>query len=313
MSYRNWLVAVIVLTAILAGCGKKEKKAEENSPFPEQTETAEVASADTGDIFDEFYEDVETETDTQSESWEEPAPRETFSTEESYSEDSYSTTDDFEYTPQFVTDGRYVVQVSCVGPRPIAEAQVRKLENMGYPAYIAEVESPTPELLGTYYRIRIGGFSAVSDAKEFGEQAMIPAGYNYWVDNRSNDNIGMGGYGLGEGTAGEYNSSYESQSNYGYSSEYGGDYESSSTTEGSTGWDQSSTTPQATPASTSESSWGEEPAATPAETTTPVAEDNSWGETTPGATEESTEDAAGETSPATEESGDQWDDWGDDW
>jgi hypothetical protein len=324
MSYKSWLAVTIVLTALLAGCGKKEKNTQETSPIPELSETTQAGSSDTGDIFDEFYDDVGTEKTVD----EQPVAEETFSTS------------DYGYTPQFVPDGRYVVQVSCVGPHSIAEAQVRKLEDKGYPAYIAEVENPTPDLIGTYYRIRIGGFTGVSEAREFGNQVLVPAGYDYWVDNRANDNVGMSGYGLGGGTESDYG--YSDQS---YSSE-SESYESSSTSQ-SDSWGQTEsssqpagqtadtyqteTSPEATPASTSEDTWSEEPAAEPTATetattsepaateasttaetaTTPVDE---GGVQEPAATEEASGgEAATESAPAAEGGGDEWDDWGDDW
>lgn len=321
MSYKNWLGVgmAVMLTALAVGCGKKEK--EETTPVPELSETTGAGTSDTGDIFDEFYDDLDSKDAAMKES------EETFSTS------------DFGYTPEFVPDGRYVVQVSCVGPRSIAEAQVNKLENQGYPAYIAEVENPTPDLIGTYYRIRIGGFTGVSKAKEFGEQALMPAGYDFWVDNRANDNVGMGGYGLGESSGGDY----------GYSSETSGGYETSTTE--SSSWGETETAAEATPASTSEDTWGEEPAATtaesdtweetgstaeatpastsedtwseaPAETateTTSGGTDDGWGEE-PAASEQPSEGTAAETAPAAqegsggqEEGGEEWDDWGNDW
>lgn len=87
-------------------------------------------------------------------------------------------------------DGRYVLQVSCVASSELAEKIAKKLEKTGYPVYIAEVQNPTPQLIGNYFRIRIGGFSDRNSAKAFGDSQLTPNGFSFWVDTRSNDNIG---------------------------------------------------------------------------------------------------------------------------
>ncbi|MBD3321634.1 MAG: hypothetical protein GF350_11120 [Chitinivibrionales bacterium] len=195
MNSRHILVFVIVVAMIaVQGCGKKEKDMEENNEFaaPQVEQQAEDA-----DIFDEFYD--ETKTDDAAE------------TEETFSTTSQSA----EYSDvRFSESGRYVVQVSCVASPALADNLAGKLTDRGFPAYTAEVSNPTPELTGTYYRVRVGGFDGVSQAKSFGENKLAPLGYNYWVDNRSNDNIGMEGYGLGSGqssgTYEDYSSGYSS-------------------------------------------------------------------------------------------------------
>ncbi len=172
MHLKDLFGLILILCILFCGCSKK-KQAEEI----DNTEIENVASEEkSDDIFDEFYED-------EGEKKPEPEPEEFRSSS----------------TPDFNPDGRYVVQVSCVLSKRLAEDVVAKLENKGYPTYIAEVDNPTADLIGTYQRIRIGGFNGVSQAKDFAENYLAQDGYEYWVDNRSNDNVGMGGYeGLGE-------------------------------------------------------------------------------------------------------------------
>ncbi len=167
---------------ILNGCGGKKETTPEQS-----AQTANESS--TEELFDEFYDSSD---DT--------------GAEESYADNVDDVIDDDVVeeiideipTPSFSQDGRYVVQISCVASEAIAEDVARKLENSGYPVYVAEVQNPTPQLLGTYFRIRIGGFDNLTDAKNFGEDHLIPTGFEYWLDNRSNDNLGIGDFGLGE-------------------------------------------------------------------------------------------------------------------
>jgi hypothetical protein len=86
--------------------------------------------------------------------------------------------------------GRYVVQVSVFKSRRMADNMKEKLSAMGYPSYVAEVNDPVPELIGTYYRVRIGRFAGLSEARAFGENILQPQQYDFWVDLKSNDNIG---------------------------------------------------------------------------------------------------------------------------
>src|SRR3989339_1532958 len=87
------------------------------------------------------------------------------------------------YTPNFSDNGKYVVQVSVFVSRKAANRLATKFTEEGYAAYVAEVQNPTGDLTGTYYRVRIGNFSGVSDAKDFGENVVADMGYNFWIDN----------------------------------------------------------------------------------------------------------------------------------
>lgn len=185
MSLKNLMFLSLILCITLFGCGKKKGK--DAGAAIDSLETASLTE-ESDDIFEEFYEDEKKE-------------------EKKEEVKKKSGINDFPTSsqPEFNPNGRYVVQVSCVLSRGLAQNVAAKLEDKGYPAYIAEVENPTPELMGTYYRIRIGGFTGVSNARDFGEEHLTRNGYEFWVDNRSNDNVGMDGYGLGESSGGGYN------------------------------------------------------------------------------------------------------------
>ena len=49
------------------------------------------------------------------------------------------------------------------------------------------------ELEGTFYRVRVGYFSSIANAQQFGKEVLAPQGYAGWVDNRKNDRIGQPG------------------------------------------------------------------------------------------------------------------------
>ncbi len=93
----------------------------------------------------------------------------------------------------FSENGRYVVQVSIFKNKKPAAALVEKLAQAGFPAYVAEVENPTPEMAGTWHRVRVGNFMRVSDAKAFGDNTLAGMGYQFWVDNKKNDAVGGDG------------------------------------------------------------------------------------------------------------------------
>jgi hypothetical protein len=93
----------------------------------------------------------------------------------------------------FSDAGHFVVQVAIFKSKKQAGALVEKLSGQGYPAYVAEVSDPVPQLSGTYHRVRIGKFLKIGDAKAFGDNTLKPLGYDYWVDNKKNDGVGGAG------------------------------------------------------------------------------------------------------------------------
>ena len=184
---------IIVMLVFFAGCGKQDKQ----KTFKKSAEmpTLDKKSAnDTTDIFKEFYSDDTAGQGSSSKvSKNKSSKSQTFSPAASSSAPSASSSSSEEFLP----NGRYVVQVGCVVSKSFANKMVSKLKSMNYPAYTATVQNPTPNLSGTYYRVRIGGFAGFAAAKAFGEKSLVTNGYQYWVDKKSNDNVGMEGNGLG--------------------------------------------------------------------------------------------------------------------
>ena len=88
------------------------------------------------------------------------------------------------------SSGPFVIQVSIQASRKAANNVVSKLSDQGIKAYVAEVENPG-ELEGTFYRVRVGYFSSIASAQQFGKEVLAPQGYAGWVDNRKNDRIGQ--------------------------------------------------------------------------------------------------------------------------
>ena len=90
------------------------------------------------------------------------------------------------------SSGPFVIQVSIQASKRAANNVVSKLSDQGIKAYVAEVENPG-ELEGTFYRVRVGYFSTIANAQQFGKEVLAPQGYAGWVDNRKNDRIGQPG------------------------------------------------------------------------------------------------------------------------
>ena len=198
-------VCLMVTLACVFGCSKQEKTSalKKSAEIPDISKNA-PKNSDTADIFKEFYSD-----DTAQKN---PAKKQSNkSVKAEQKNHTFSPASAGASAGEFSENGRYVVQVSCVKSRAYAKKMAEGLKEKGYPAYVAEVENPTPALSGDYYRVRIGGFSAYSSAKAFGENTLLPSGLQYWVDKKANDKVGIEGSGLGGGPANpSATSSYES-------------------------------------------------------------------------------------------------------
>jgi hypothetical protein len=185
-------MSLVVMVASIAcftmsGCGKQQKVVP--AKMPQVSKEPSAGATDTADVFKEFYSEDSTKKKAGAKSKKAGKP-ETFSPSSASSQ------------PEFSPKGRYTVQITCVRSKSFADNMTSKMKDKGYPAYVAEVQNPTPNLSGTFYRVRIGGFDGLSAAKSFGENTLVASGYQYWVDKKSNDNVGMEGYGLGSGSAG---------------------------------------------------------------------------------------------------------------
>jgi len=88
-----------------------------------------------------------------------------------------------------LSDGPYVIQVSIQPSKKAADGVVKKLSEQGIEAYVVEVENPG-ELEGTYYRVRVGYFSSIKMAQDYGKQVLSSLNFAWWVDNSSNDQVG---------------------------------------------------------------------------------------------------------------------------
>lgn len=184
MVLKNLFLAGLIMSIVFSGCNKDKNEDTFEELTVDNSEIEPVATDNESDaIFDEFYEESK------------PEKQESIPAQESVQKTRMQS------QPQFSSDGRYVVQVTCVQSKNFARKIAIKLEDMGYPAYIAEVEDPTTNLAGLYHRVRVGGFPTYSSAKDFGDNYLSNDGYEYWVDNRSNDNVGFAGLGLGSNSA----------------------------------------------------------------------------------------------------------------
>jgi hypothetical protein len=92
------------------------------------------------------------------------------------------------YSEQLST-GRYTIQIAVFPSEASAKALVKRMAGNGIKAYYAHVDNPA-QLLGLYFRVRIGFFNERIDAEGFARTKLEPLGYAWWVDKRKNDNLG---------------------------------------------------------------------------------------------------------------------------
>jgi cell division protein FtsN len=192
------LVTGVLATLLIGGCVQKKPQSRKNTTQPPKTVSTPVLK-DTTDIFDEFYKDEAASKSTPEQS----SGAKTFSTVSSPKKKVSVP------SGQIVENGPYVLQVSTVRSKKLADKVASQLEGMGFPSYVAEVQSPTPSLSGTFFRVRVGGFSSGPSARAFGESTLKDAGFDFWVDKRANDNVGIDGSGMGSS-----GSSYSGSTSY---------------------------------------------------------------------------------------------------
>jgi hypothetical protein len=288
MNKRTLLITMAVCGLILSGCGKKPKQAQvQNVPqIPEAPAVAAPAKTDTGDVFKEFSKKGSKEAEGKG-------------NKKAIAPESY--------TPEFSENGRYVVQIAAASARTAADELAAAFKGKGYPAYVVEVQNPTPALQGTYYRVRIGGFTMLADAKAFGENILRLANYDYWVDLKSNEGMTYGSP-VNQSTSTPYStpaptpsSSYEPASTPVYTPTPTPSTSTTPSTE--TNWNAGSSTPAATSPGTAGSSLTTPaPAAgttpEPAATTPATSTGSSWTTGSSSAPATATETPATTTPPA---------------
>jgi hypothetical protein len=168
MTLRGLVIISGIFALVTVGCGKKQSE-----PRPETVTPPSMAGQkDTTDVFEEFYSDTK-----------EP---------EKKVSPTFSMNEPASASPAFKNSGAYVVQVATMVSRWLADELATELKEKGYPAYVSEVQNPREDLQGTYYRVRIGTFASIAEARAFGENVLNPAKYNFWVDRKSNDNAPSG-------------------------------------------------------------------------------------------------------------------------
>jgi cell division septation protein DedD len=165
------LIGALTLSCVLlTACGSKEEK-----PAPQAEATPAVETAPVQEAAPEPAQEEPALVPIQSLSEEKAAPEAPAAPVSAVGQES---------------SGPFVIQVSIQASRKAANNVVSKLSDQGIKAYVAEVENPG-ELEGTFYRVRVGYFSTIANAQQFGKEVLAPQGYAGWVDNRKNDRIGQ--------------------------------------------------------------------------------------------------------------------------
>jgi len=172
MSMRNSmtlpLAAFLIAAALFsAGCSKSDsKKADQSAdsaivlPDPPELDSLEQGFPDEGDFSDDM-------------SGEDPKPAKPVKP----------------VSPGkgVVKEGAYTLQVGIYSSEALARKRALALENQGFPAYVARVNNPKPDMQGTYYRVRVGSFASSADARAYGATNLAPAGVDFWADLKGRD------------------------------------------------------------------------------------------------------------------------------
>jgi len=98
------------------------------------------------------------------------------------------------FNPATVDDGqlksgRYTIQVAVFPSETSAKNLVKKMASNGINSYYVKVNNPA-QLLGIYYRVRVGYFNGRSSAEAFAKSKLEPLGYAWYVDASRNDAVG---------------------------------------------------------------------------------------------------------------------------
>ena len=149
MNFRKYLVPVLLVALLVISCSEKQEEAAqlEQELLDQQDTTAEMAEAV-----------ADTEMDVT-----EPDPA----------------AEEGEYTTPPVPQGAgYTVQVAGCEDRDYAEHLIQTYTARGYEPYVttAEVEGQT------YYRVRIGSFETVAEAKVLKAQLADRYSIEVWID-----------------------------------------------------------------------------------------------------------------------------------
>jgi len=110
---------------------------------------------------------------------------------EEYEEEEEETEQEEDATAEISEkEGVFVIQVMLMNTMPQADRIVKRLEMNGIDAYIARVKDPA-ETKGIKYRVRVGDFRYISEARAYARANITPLGFKQWyIDNKSNDTIG---------------------------------------------------------------------------------------------------------------------------
>jgi hypothetical protein len=152
---RNWILGLFIVLAFLGlGCNKKDASKAGGS-----ADTALPAQPPLEPLEDEFQES-----------------------------DSLTAAPRPAHPDQGLTpNGPYTLQIAIFQKEREANRVAESLKAVGIPAYVSAVLDPRPDLPGTYYRVRAGGFATTKGARAYGTANLTPLGRDFWVDLKGRD------------------------------------------------------------------------------------------------------------------------------
>jgi cell division protein FtsN len=93
-------------------------------------------------------------------------------------------------SPQVVMeDGKYTVQVSSWRTRRRADQDAERFAEKGFNAYVQQAYIPS--LDGTWYRVRVGSYATLAEARETAAQLAGLLESGFWLDRYQKDEPGQ--------------------------------------------------------------------------------------------------------------------------
>ena len=181
-------VMIVIIGLLLCGCGKNPRQAAQG-----QTSTAPkgATTADTGDVFARYCCDSITTAgqdtgNSRTFTMSEPEKKSGIITKGPAS--AAASPADLPVRASSPADrGDYVVQVASAKSSEEADSIAAVFRKKRCSVYIMAVHNPGSTLGGTFYRVRVGGFTSRSEAEAFGQKVVRAEKRDYWIDLKSNE------------------------------------------------------------------------------------------------------------------------------
>jgi cell division protein FtsN len=84
-----------------------------------------------------------------------------------------------------IENGQYTVQVSSWRTRRRADLDAERFAAKGFNAYVQQADIPS--MGGTWYRVRVGSYATLAEAKQMAAQLIGLLEFGFWLDRYQKD------------------------------------------------------------------------------------------------------------------------------